>query len=69
MEWVPIIVVIGEKEKESGKLAVRFRSKGKETKEMSLKEIENYIHKSTEGKPFRKLSLSMFLSKRPVFVG
>jgi threonyl-tRNA synthetase len=65
-EWIPFIIVVGRKEKKSGKLAVRFRETGK-VKAMKIEEIIKYIKKETEGKPFRKLSLDRLLTKRPVF--
>ncbi len=68
MEWVPAIVVIGEKEKKTKKLAVRFRETGI-VKQMRLAELASYIHKDIDGFPFRKLALPKHLSKRPVFVG
>jgi threonyl-tRNA synthetase len=67
-DWVPIIVVIGEKEKKTGKLAVRMRETGK-VENMSIEEIIKIIKKETEGKPFRPLPLPRLLSKRPVFIG
>jgi len=67
-EWVNIIVVVGEREKKSGKLAVRFRETGK-VKTMSLEELVKKIKKETEGFPFRPLPVPMLLSKRPVFFG
>lgn len=67
VEWVPLIVVVGEKEKASGKLAVRFRSSG-EVKPMKTEEITGHIRKETEGFPYRPLPLPRMLSKRAVFV-
>jgi threonyl-tRNA synthetase len=67
-EWIPFTVVIGEKEKESGKLAVRIRGQ-KDIVEMSKEELIERIHKETEGMPFKKLPLPLQLSKRPIFVG
>jgi threonyl-tRNA synthetase len=66
VEWTPIIVVVGEREKKSGKLAVRFRETGK-VKQMKMEEIVKYVKDETKGKPFRKLSLDRLLTKRPVF--
>ncbi len=66
VDWVPLIVVFGEKEKKSGRLAVRFRKTGK-IRAMKPDEIINLVKKETEGKPFRKLSLDRLLTKRPVF--
>ncbi len=67
-EWVPYVVVLGQKEAESGKLSVRIRESN-EQKEMSLEELIAEIRKHMEGKPFRPLYLPELLSKRPQFVG
>ncbi len=67
-EWVPYILVIGEKEVKSKKLVVRVREIGKQiamTKEQLIKEIK----KKTEGMPYKPLPLPRLLSQRPVFVG
>jgi threonyl-tRNA synthetase len=68
MEWIPYIVVIGGKERKSGKLAVRFRKTGK-VRNMTGKQLAGEIRKQTRGFPFRKLPLPSHLTKRPVFVG
>jgi threonyl-tRNA synthetase len=67
-EWVNHIVVMGEKERKSGKLAVRFRETGK-VKEMKPGELAALIKKQTSGYPYRPLPMDMMLTKRPVFVG
>lgn len=67
MEWIPFIVVIGKREKESGKLAVRIRETGK-IENISLEELTERIRKLTEKYPFKPLSLPKFLTKRPKFV-
>lgn len=66
MEWVPFIVVMGEKEKRSGKLAVRSREDGK-VKEMSAAELAKMVQKQTAGFPFRPLPLPRSISRRPSF--
>jgi len=68
VEWCSTIVVIGEKEKKSGRLPVRIRGK-KDLVSMSLKQLVDYIKKETKGKPFKPLPLPKELSKRPIFVG
>jgi len=65
-EWVPFIAVVGDKEMETGKLAVTIRKTG-EKKEAGIEEIVEEIEKENEGKPFEVLSLPVLLSKRPVF--
>ncbi len=67
-EWCSTIVVIGEKEKQSGKLPVRVRGQ-KELMEMHLKGLIDHIRKETENKPFKPLALPKELSKRPIFTG
>ncbi len=68
LEWVPYIVVIGEKEIKSKKLAVRIRKSGK-TEQINMKKLVDEIKKETENMPFKKLSLPKLISKRPIFVG
>jgi threonyl-tRNA synthetase len=67
VEWVPFIVVIGEKEKDSGKLAVRFRETGN-VESISSEDLIKKIRDKTKKYPFKKLSLDRLLSKRPTFV-
>ncbi|MBI4176453.1 MAG: threonine--tRNA ligase [Candidatus Aenigmarchaeota archaeon] len=68
VEWIPYIVVVGEKEMESGKLAVRVRQTGSVIS-MSSPELVKVIIEQTSGFPFKPLSLPMFLTQRPGFVG
>jgi len=68
MEWIPAIVVIGEKEKKSGILAVRLRETGK-IKNMSLSELIKEIKRDGKDKPFKQLALPKKLSQRPIFIG
>ncbi|MCD6473632.1 MAG: threonine--tRNA ligase [Thermoplasmata archaeon] len=64
-EWVPIIIVYGEKEKE-GKLKPRWRFECDE-EEVSVERLNEIIEEKMKGYPFRKLPLPMFLSLRPKF--
>ncbi|NYZ76706.1 threonine--tRNA ligase [Candidatus Micrarchaeota archaeon] len=64
-EWIPYIVVIGEKEIESKKLSVSIR-KNDEKKEMTAAELVKLIEEETGGKPFERLSLPRDISKRPI---
>jgi len=68
MEWVPYIIVVGEKEAESKVLAVRDR-KIQKIRKMKLEELISEIEKLTKGKPFKPLPLPKHLSKRPQFYG
>ncbi|NOZ77431.1 MAG: hypothetical protein GXO65_07210 [Euryarchaeota archaeon] len=65
-EWVPYIVVVGSREVESGRLAVRVRAEGGRQAMMTAEELVERIRKETAGRPFRPL-LPNRLSKRPRF--
>jgi threonyl-tRNA synthetase len=67
-EWVPYVVVMGEKELESGMLAVRDReSRGQQ--KLTAEELLAKVHAKIDGKPFKALPLPRNLSKRPQFHG
>jgi threonyl-tRNA synthetase len=68
VEWIPYIIVIGEKEKKSGKLAVRFRESGK-VRPMTVRQVIKEVEKKTSGFPYKPLPVARELTKRPVFVG
>jgi threonyl-tRNA synthetase len=68
MEWVPYIIVVGQKELESDVLPVRDRASGKMRK-LKLKEFIAETEKMTSDKPFKPLPLPKYLSKRPQFYG
>jgi threonyl-tRNA synthetase len=64
-EWVPYIVVIGDREMETGMLSVNVRvPEGK--KDMSVDALVEIVGKENQGKPFEKLTLPAELSKRPI---
>ncbi len=65
-EWVPFIAVVGDKEVKSGELAVRVRETGGQ-EAMPAAKLGQLLRGECAGKPFEPLSLSPFLSKRPVF--
>ncbi len=67
MEWIPFIIVYGEREKKTGNLAVRLRETGK-VEQMSSKQLTELIQKQTEKFPFKPLPLPRLLSKRPTFL-
>jgi len=71
IEWIPFIVVIGQEEVSTGKLAVRDRRLRRERRirKMSLDELVNEIKEETKGKPFKPLTLPIALSRRPRFYG
>lgn len=64
-EWVPYIVVIGDKEMETGMLAVNVRAP-EEKRELSVDGLIELVEKENSGKPFERMSLPAELSKRPV---
>lgn len=68
-EWVPYIVVIGEKEVESGTLSVRDREIRGSQQNMTVDELLTKIAEKIKGKPFKPLPLPRSLSKRPQFHG
>ncbi len=65
-EWINYVVVVGQREIDSGILPIRER-KSRKIKEMELQELTKEIRKETEGKPFLPLTLPRLLSKRPLF--
>jgi threonyl-tRNA synthetase len=68
-EWIPIIIVVGDREKESKKFSPRFRIDkiGDSKKSYTIKELHDLIAKQTQGFPQKQLPLSPYLSKRPKF--
>jgi len=68
MEWVNYVLVIGQREIDSGILQVRDR-KARELKKMQLRELLNEIKEKTKDKPFKPLTLPKSISKRPQFFG
>jgi threonyl-tRNA synthetase len=67
-EWIPYIIVVGEKEVESEALPVRDR-KDRKIRNMTLKELIDEIKSQIGDKPFRPLPLPRHVSKRPQFYG
>jgi threonyl-tRNA synthetase len=68
MEWVPYIIVVGQRETESGTLAVRDRKTGK-IRSMKLEGLIDEIAAEIRNKPYKPLALPRLLSKRPQFYG
>ena len=68
-EWIPYIIVIGEKEIESRTLSVRDREVRGSQRNMTVDELLIKIAGKIEGKPFMPLPLPRMLSKRPQFHG
>lgn len=67
-EWIPYIIVIGEKEVRSNMLTVRIRRSGDKAVEMRLNEFIELVRSEIEGFPFRPLYYSEWLSRRPEIV-
>ena len=68
-DWVPYVVVVGQREIESGALSVRVREMQGKVESLKLDELVSRIKGQIEGKPFKPLPLPMNLSKRPQFHG
>ncbi len=71
-EWVPYVVVIGDDELESGRLAVTVRAESEPKKpkkvEMTIEDLRSRIAAETAGKPTKGLPLPVKLSERPRFI-
>lgn len=63
-EWIPYVVVIGEKEANSRKISVRTGSTGK-VFEMSIKDFLEKVVKEQDNMPCRSLPYSENVSERP----
>ena len=68
-EWVPYIIVVGEKEIESGTLSVRVREERGKQENLTIEQLIGKVAEKIAGKPFKPLPLPMYLSKRPAFHG
>ncbi len=67
-EWIPYIVVLGEREVGTEKVPVRVREDGK-IHQMSVRELAAEIKKKVKGRPYRPLPMPMSVQRRPKFVG
>ena len=67
-EWIPYIIVLGEKEAGAKKFPVRVRADGK-LHDMAMKDLITEIKDKTSGKPFKPLPVPKYLQSRPKFVG
>ena len=71
-EWVPYVVVIGDSELESGKLAVTVRAESEPKKpkkvEMTVEDLKARLAAETAGKPTKRLPMPVKLSERPKFI-
>ncbi|MBD3388230.1 MAG: threonine--tRNA ligase [Candidatus Altiarchaeales archaeon] len=67
-EWIPYIIVVGEKEMESGKVSVRVRGE-KEQNTVVAEVVAVEVKEKSKNMPYRKIPLSRLLSERPTFTG
>lgn len=68
-EWIPYIIVVGEKEVESGTLSVRDRELKGPQQALTAEQLIAKVAEKIAGKPFKPLPLPIHLSKRPQFHG
>ena len=67
-EWINYIIVIGQREVDSGILPVRDRRNGK-IRKMKLEKFVGETKEKVKDKPFKPLTLPKFVSQRPRFFG
>ena len=71
-EWIPYVVVIGDKEAETGNINVTIRAESQPEKpkkvEMTAEQLNARILSETEGMPYKGLPLAKMLSVRPKFL-
>ncbi len=68
-EWIPYIVVIGDKERTSGTITPRCRLPSLGGGEYTVAQFHEHIIVQTKDYPQQKLPLPQHLSKRPKFTG
>jgi len=66
-EWIPYVLVVGEREVAGGDLTIRTRTG--EQLELSVDAFVARVAEETAGKPQRLVNTPRTLSKRPIFVG
>lgn len=67
-EWVPYVIVIGDKEVKTKKLPARARGV-KKLKTLTMEGLVAEIKRRTKEMPYRPPALPRLLSMRPIFVG
>jgi threonyl-tRNA synthetase len=67
-EWIPYIVVVGEREVKTNTLSVRVRKEGGKEVRIGLADLINRVKDDVDGFPYRDIYFSEFVSKRPEFV-
>ena len=68
-EWIPYIIVVGEKEIESGTLSVRVRELKGQQQNLTAEKLIAIVSEKIAGKPYKPLPLPLLMSKRPQFHG
>jgi threonyl-tRNA synthetase len=70
-EWIPYIVVIGEKERNEKTIALRVRASelGDGDKPYTISQLHSLILERIKDYPQQKLPVPLYLSKRPKFKG
>ncbi|MEK6893216.1 MAG: threonine--tRNA ligase [Nanoarchaeota archaeon] len=66
INWVPYIIVLGEKEVQSKKLAVRIRQTGK-IENLTEEELVQKLKNVQGDMPWQPIALPVLVSKRPLF--
>ncbi len=64
VEWIPYVVVVGEREMKTGTINVRIRREGVQ-KSMTLDELLKMLEEELRGYPRTPSALPMLVSKRP----
>ena len=71
-QWIPYVVVIGDKEMDATKFPVTIRNestaKKPSSKVMAPSALIKIINDASKGKPFRQLSLPKYMSMWPIFI-
>ena len=67
-DWIPYVVVLGDREADSEGLPVRCRQDST-VREMNMRDLAAEIRNQVGNMPYRPLPLPERLSQRPVFVG
>jgi len=67
-EWINYIIVIGQREVDSGILPIRDR-RSEKIRKLGLEEFVVEIKEKVKNKPFKPLALPKFVSQRPRFFG
>jgi len=70
-EWVPFIIVVGEKERSEKVVVPRVRTPelGKENTAYTMQQLHELIISQTKEFPQQKLPVNLYVSKRPKFKG